>query len=127
MKKKKLLGCGKRFSRPDSLTTHSKIHSNVRPYLCAFENCGKAYYHLRSLRKHERTHEVRSEDGTTNNNKAISSNNNNYNNNSVQQGCGTSVSHALDNPVANLVPQQEQQQQQSGDTLLDWCGTSAAF
>lgn len=51
------LGCGKRFSRPDSLTTHAKIHSNVRPYLCQYENCGKAYYHLRSLRKHERTHE----------------------------------------------------------------------
>ncbi|KAI9253835.1 hypothetical protein BDA99DRAFT_442969, partial [Phascolomyces articulosus] len=121
-------GCGKRFSRPDSLTTHSKIHSNVRPYLCGFENCGKAYYHLRSLRKHERTHEVRCslEGGASN--KTGSSNNN------TQQDCGTSVSHASDNPIANLVPQQQQQQQQqqqlqqSGDTaLLDWCGTSTSY
>lgn len=37
----------------DSLATHAKIHSNVRPYLC---ECGKAYYHLRSLRKHEKSH-----------------------------------------------------------------------
>jgi hypothetical protein len=49
-------GCGKRFSRPDSLTTHIKTHSNVRPYVCSFKGCKKAYYHSRSLKKHERTH-----------------------------------------------------------------------
>lgn len=52
------LGCGKRFSRPDSMATHTKIHTNIRPYACQFENCEKAYYHLRSLRKHEKSHEV---------------------------------------------------------------------
>lgn len=51
-------GCGKRFSRPDSLTTHIKTHSNVRPFICIAKGCGKAYYHSRSLKKHEKTHEV---------------------------------------------------------------------
>lgn len=50
-------GCGKRFSRPDSLTTHIKTHSNVRPFICLAKGCGKAYYHSRSLKKHEKTHE----------------------------------------------------------------------
>ncbi|KAI8335428.1 hypothetical protein BC941DRAFT_461972 [Chlamydoabsidia padenii] len=43
-------GCHKRFSRPDSLSTHQKTHSNVRPFVCA--ECGKSYFHARSLRKH---------------------------------------------------------------------------
>ncbi|KAI9304551.1 hypothetical protein BJ944DRAFT_163355, partial [Cunninghamella echinulata] len=43
-------GCHKRFSRPDSLSTHLKTHSNVRPFVCA--DCGKSYFHARSLRKH---------------------------------------------------------------------------
>lgn len=53
----KALGCGKRFSRPDSLTTHVKTHSNVRPFICPVKGCQKAYYHSRSLKKHEKTHE----------------------------------------------------------------------
>jgi len=51
-------GCGKRFSRPDSLATHVKTHSNIRPYICHVKGCGKAYYHSRSLRKHEKIHEA---------------------------------------------------------------------
>ncbi|KAG2199695.1 hypothetical protein INT47_012831 [Mucor saturninus] len=49
--------CEKKFSRPDSLTTHIKTHSNVRPFVCLFAGCGKAYYHSRSLKKHEKSHE----------------------------------------------------------------------
>lgn len=52
------VGCQKKFSRPDSLTTHIKTHSNVRPYVCQVEGCYKAYYHARSLKKHERVHET---------------------------------------------------------------------
>ena len=50
------LDCEKKFSRPDSLTTHIKTHSNVRPYVCKIKGCKKAYYHARSLKKHERIH-----------------------------------------------------------------------
>lgn len=52
-----ILDCEKKFSRPDSLTTHIKTHSNVRPFVCLFTGCGKAYYHSRSLKKHEKSHE----------------------------------------------------------------------
>jgi hypothetical protein len=50
------IGCKKQFTRPDSLSTHIKTHSKVRPFICKREGCGKAYYHARSLKKHERTH-----------------------------------------------------------------------
>lgn len=49
---KKCIGCNKTFSRPDSLSTHIKTHSDCRPYLCSMPGCNKAYYHSRSLRKH---------------------------------------------------------------------------
>lgn len=52
------IDCEKKFSRPDSLTTHIKTHSNVRPFVCGFKGCGKAYYHSRSLKKHEKIHEI---------------------------------------------------------------------
>ncbi|KAJ3125985.1 zinc-finger protein [Nowakowskiella sp. JEL0407] len=44
--------CGKKFSRLDGLSTHVKTHSNVRPHVCQIPGCPKAYYHLRSLKKH---------------------------------------------------------------------------
>lgn len=49
-------GCNKSFSRPDSLDIHIKTHSNVRPFKCTYEGCTKAYYHARSLKKHEKVH-----------------------------------------------------------------------
>lgn len=57
------LGCDKKFSRPDSLTTHTKTHSNIRPYICSVEGCPKAYYHARSLKKHELAHESKQGNG----------------------------------------------------------------
>ncbi|CAO3661718.1 unnamed protein product [Rhizopus stolonifer] len=49
-------GCGKKFSRLDSLSAHRKTHSNIRPYICRAKDCRKAYYHARSLKKHEKSH-----------------------------------------------------------------------
>ncbi|KAI3629512.1 hypothetical protein MIR68_012527 [Amoeboaphelidium protococcarum] len=45
-------GCGKSFSRKDSLTTHLKTHSGVKEFVCHVEGCGKSFYHQRTLRKH---------------------------------------------------------------------------
>ncbi|KAJ2963776.1 hypothetical protein NQZ79_g1225 [Umbelopsis isabellina] len=42
---------------PDSLDIHIKTHSNVRPFKCTYECCTKAYYHARSLKKHEKIHQ----------------------------------------------------------------------
>ena len=47
-------GCPKRFSRKDSLAMHEKTHSTVKPFQC--RACGRDFYQLRSLRKHEKTH-----------------------------------------------------------------------
>ncbi|KAI8393361.1 uncharacterized protein BYT42DRAFT_550762 [Radiomyces spectabilis] len=47
--------CDKRFSRPDSLNTHCKTHTGQRPHACPVPDCGKAYFHSRSLRKHFKT------------------------------------------------------------------------
>lgn len=33
-----------------------QIHNALKPHVCAFPNCNKSYYHIRSLRKHEKTH-----------------------------------------------------------------------
>lgn len=41
------------------MTTHTKTHSNIRPYVCPVEGCTKAYYHARSLKKHELAHEAK--------------------------------------------------------------------
>ncbi|ORX52785.1 hypothetical protein DM01DRAFT_1408111 [Hesseltinella vesiculosa] len=53
-----LIDCEKRFSRPDSLNTHIRTHSNIRPYTCPVNGCPKAYFHSRSLRKHVKGHEA---------------------------------------------------------------------
>jgi hypothetical protein len=37
--------------------SHAKTHSTVRPFTCHIPGCEKAYYHIRSLRKHLKLHE----------------------------------------------------------------------
>lgn len=58
-------GCNKTFSRPDSLSTHIKTHSDIRPYLCSMPGCEKAYFHSRSLRKHIKSTHLKKSSSTT--------------------------------------------------------------
>ncbi|KAJ3053060.1 hypothetical protein HK097_005134 [Rhizophlyctis rosea] len=51
--------CGKRFSRPSSLKTHTHSHTGERPYVCGGEDgggegCGRRFSVLSNLRRHMR-------------------------------------------------------------------------
>jgi len=50
------LGCGKQFSRADSLDAHKKVHSaEGKAWHCRAAGCNRTYFHAKSLKKHERT------------------------------------------------------------------------
>lgn len=36
-------GCGKAFLTSYSLKIHVRVHTKVKPYVCSFENCDKAF------------------------------------------------------------------------------------
>ena len=49
--------CTKSFTRQDSLEAHMKAaHSKVRPYVCTYEGCNKAYSNSSQLLQHSRLH-----------------------------------------------------------------------
>lgn len=49
--------CTKSFTRQDSLEAHMKAaHSKLRPYVCTYEGCNKAYSNSSQLLQHSRLH-----------------------------------------------------------------------
>ena len=49
--------CTKSFTRQDSLEAHIKAaHSKLRPYVCTYEGCNKAYSNSSQLLQHSRLH-----------------------------------------------------------------------
>jgi hypothetical protein len=47
--------CGREFSRVDSFEDHQKVHAaSGRNCRCTVPGCARAYFHAKSLRKHER-------------------------------------------------------------------------
>ena len=49
--------CTKSFTRQDSLEAHVKAtHSKIRPYMCTYEGCNKAYSNSSQLLQHSRLH-----------------------------------------------------------------------
>ncbi|KAG0345412.1 hypothetical protein BG004_003724 [Podila humilis] len=54
-KKHECQTCGKRFSRPSQLSTHSLTHTGERPYICTL--CSRNFNVASNLKRHMRTHE----------------------------------------------------------------------
>lgn len=46
--------CNKKFARRSHLTTHSIIHSNLKPFLC--EYCKKPFSNSSNLLRHQKLH-----------------------------------------------------------------------
>jgi uncharacterized Zn-finger protein len=48
--------CGKGFSRPSSLTTHTYSHTGEKPFKCTVEGCGRQFSVVSNLRRHGKVH-----------------------------------------------------------------------
>jgi Zinc finger, C2H2 type len=49
-KKFKCEKCGKEFNYSGDLLRHKRMHDNIKPYICSFENCNKAFVQSYALK-----------------------------------------------------------------------------
>ena len=48
--------CPKFYYRKSSLNLHIRKHNDIRPFMCTFEGCGKAFLENSTRKVHERIH-----------------------------------------------------------------------
>ena len=48
--------CDRTFANAQYLRDHMKIHSNIKPFVCGYEGCGKSFRLGKDLKRHERVH-----------------------------------------------------------------------
>ena len=48
--------CDKVFANSSYLAQHTRIHLDIKPFMCDVENCEKSFRQAKDLTRHRRTH-----------------------------------------------------------------------